>query len=150
MTFSVRVVDNTVTQVLMGRVDGMIQTEEHVGVGWSYDGTNFAEPAPVPVPLEEQREGAVLPRTKFCQQLWRLNILPQVEAIQAARGEWPETFDSFASALAGDEAADAMIEWAGATEIHYNHALLQALALSYASGDQAAATALLDQIYGIS
>lgn len=105
---------------------------------------------PYTPPPEEQRKTAVMTRTAFCQQLWRAGVMTQAEAEAAARGEWPASFAAFASNLTADESTDAKIEWAGATEIRYMAPLLQSLALSYAGDDQAAATAILDQIFGIS
>lgn len=102
-------------------------------------------PAPV-----ERRPSATLDKTSFCIALKDLGVLPASEAVEAARGEWPATFASFTAALSSDAAATAMIRWAGAQVIHYADPLLQSLALVVTSGDQPAATALLDQIFSIS
>lgn len=103
------------------------------------------KPAPT-----ERRPAATLDKTTFCIALKDLGVLPAAEAVAAARGEWPATFASFTAALTADQAATAMIRWAGAQVIHYADPLLQGLALVATSGDQTAATALLDQIFGIS
>lgn len=44
--YSVRVENGIVTQVLAGKTDGLIQTEEHVSPGWAYDGQAFTPPPP--------------------------------------------------------------------------------------------------------
>ena len=111
---------------------------------------SFASQPPAPAPtLQEQRDAAVLDKKTFCKQLRALGVLPIGEASAAARGEWPATFAGFTAGLTPEQAEDAQIEWAGTLNIHYTHPLLQALALSYANDDQAAATAILDQIFGI-
>jgi len=40
------------------------------------------------------------------------------------------------------------VDWAAATTVRYAHPLLQAVALAYA-GNEATATALLDQLFGL-
>jgi hypothetical protein len=104
-----------------------------------------------PEDLGQRRAAAILEKGAFCSMLkpTRANILSVSEAVQAARGDWPATFAAFTASLPEDVAADAQIKWAAATEIHYADPLLQALALHWANGDQAAATAVLDQIFGI-
>ena len=131
---------------------------DYIPAGWTpippqpdpnhtWDGTQWVVAA---VDLQAQRDTAVLDRTTFCKKLRALGVLPIGEASAAARGEWPATFAGFTAGLTPEEAEDAQIEWAGALNIHYTHPLLQALALAYANGDQAGATAILDQIFGIS
>lgn len=101
-------------------------------------------------PAAEQRLAASMSRVDFCKALWRQGLLPQNEAVQAARGEWPATFANFTAGLSADAAADAQIEWAGSMTIRYIAPTLQALALAHAGGDQVQATAILDQLFGIS
>lgn len=104
---------------------------------------------PPAMSLQDKRDRAWLTRTAFCQRLWRLGVLPKPEAVQAARGEWPATFAAYTSSLTDDEATDVQIEWAASSNVVYANPSLQALALANAGGDQAAATALLDQIFEI-
>lgn len=114
------------------------------------DANGFPRAVDAPVPsAAELRAVAVLDRTSFCLALKDMGVLPAAEAVAAARGEWPATFASFTAALTADQAATAMIRWAGAQAIHYADPLLQGLALVATSGDQTAATALLDQIFGL-
>lgn len=99
--------------------------------------------------LADQRSTASLSRLDFCKALWRAGILTPAEAAAAARGEWPATFAGFTAGMTEGDSTDAQIEWAAAATIHYAHPLLQALALSHSNGDQAAATATLDALFGV-
>lgn len=99
--------------------------------------------------VANSRASAIVAKAVFCSALWRAGILSKPEAVQAARGEWPATFAAFTAGLSEADATDAEIKWAAVTEIHYADPLLQGLALYHAQGDQAAATALLDQLFGI-
>ena len=76
-------------------------------------------------------------------------ILTPEEAVVAAVGGWPSSFDGFIAGMTALEIADAKIEWADTANVHYAHQMLQGVALYYAGGNQAAATALLDAIFGI-
>lgn len=105
-------------------------------------------PPPPPTP-PDPRDTAELPRAEFCKALRRAGILPASEAVIAAQGGWPDTFAAFVTGLTPDEAADAQIDWAAAVTIRYTAPLLQHLALGHSGGDQAAATALLDGLFGI-
>jgi hypothetical protein len=61
------------------------------------------------------RTSAVLPRADFCRALKDHGILTPVEAVQAAKGNWPDTFDAAIAALPIDP-FDAQIDWATANE----------------------------------
>lgn len=102
-----------------------------------------------PENLTEKRLKAKLSRWEFCLTLKKSGLLPRNEAVQAGKGEWPATFAAFVSSLNEDEADVAQMRWADAREVHYADPLLQALALHHTKGDQAVATALLDQLFGI-
>ncbi len=101
------------------------------------------------VELEKRRNSAKLSRWEFCLTLKKSGLLPRNEAVQAGKGEWPATFAAFVSSLKEDEADIAQMRWADAREVHYADPLLQALALHHTKGNQAAATALLDQLFEI-
>jgi hypothetical protein len=101
------------------------------------------------VDLAELRASAVLPKLEFCLALWRLSILPKDECKAAARGEWPATFAAFVAGLSEQDATEAEIRWAAATQILYTNPLLQALALFKAGGDRVQAAAFLDAIFGV-
>lgn len=147
--YSVRVYDGAVAQVVKGQVDGWIQTDDKVGLGWAYNQETGDFTETVNHDIQAIRDGAAMARAPFCLKLYDLGILPASEAIEAGEGKWPATFSSFASDLSERDAVEAQTTWAGAMNIHYNHPTLQALALAHASGDQTAATALLDQIFGL-
>ncbi len=119
--------------------------------GWSDENGHSLEEAPEPLPhiptLEEQRAAAVLPKLEFCLALWRLSILPKDECKAAARGEWPATFAAFVAGLSEQDATEAEIRWAAATQIFYANPLLQALAQFKAGGDPVQAAAVLDGIF---
>jgi hypothetical protein len=51
--------------------------------------------------------------------------------------------------LSEQDATEAEIRWAAATQIFYTNPLLQALALFKAGGDPVQAAALLDGIFGV-
>lgn len=99
--------------------------------------------------IESTRAQARMSRWEFCLTLKKSGLLPRNEAVQAGKGEWPATFAAFVSSLNEDEADVAQMRWADAREVHYADPLLQALALHHTKGNQAAATALLDQLFGI-
>jgi hypothetical protein len=121
--------------------------------GWSDENGHCLEAVPEPAPhiatLAEKRAAAVLPKLEFCLALWRLSILPKDECKPAARGEWPATFAAFVAGLSEQDATEAEIRWAAATQIFYTNPLLQALALFKAGGDPVQAAALLDGIFGV-
>jgi hypothetical protein len=121
--------------------------------GWSDENGHSLETAPDVPPhvatLAESRAEAVLPKLEFCLALWRLSILPKDECKAAARGEWPATFAAFVAGLSEQDATEAEIRWAAATQIFYINPLLQALAHLKAGGDLEQAAALLDAIFGI-
>lgn len=114
------------------------------GPGWTWDGSTFSPPA-----APNLRPDATLTRAEFCKALRRLGVLPANEAVIAAQGGWPDTFATFVSGLTAEDAADAQIDWAAATVIHYANPLLGQLALAYANDDQVQAAAILDAIFGI-
>lgn len=116
---------------------------------WALEGIPDVEPPDPGLTVEERRSVATLPRGTFCSRLRRLGVLSNAEAVVAARGGWPDAFANFTARMSEDEAAEAQIEWAAAQNIRYIAPNLQALALVYADGDPAGATAVLDAIYGI-
>lgn len=96
------------------------------GPGWSYDPETGFTP-----PVEDHsawRGTASVPRGLFCTNLMAAGVLPPPEAVAAAKGEWPATFDAALASLTDIEAAAAQIEWAGATSIRRNHPMITTLA----------------------
>lgn len=111
------------------------------------------EPVP-PVPTPEEllasiRATATIDRGPLCKALKDMGILSVASAIVAAKGDWPAEFSGFLSGLDADTQADAQIDWADATVIRYSNPLLQTVALNYTQGNAGQATALLDQLFGI-
>ena len=98
--------------------------------------------------IAARRANAVIDRGPLCKALLAEGILPAASAILAAKGDWPPEFAAFLSALPADDQINAQIDWADASRIRYASPLLQTVALSYA-GTPEAATALLDQFFGI-
>jgi hypothetical protein len=74
--------------------------------------------------LANWRGQATLYRRDFCIALKRAGILPVAEAIAAAKGDWPTTFEAALSALTQDEQDEAQIEWASVVEIRRNHPMI--------------------------
>ena len=85
--------------------------------------------APKAIPkLTKWRATASVSRAAFCTNLMAAGLLPPIEAIAAARGEWPATFAKGLDGLSEAQAAAAQIEWAGAGTIRRNAPLLASLA----------------------
>lgn len=93
--------------------DGPVPLPPHDG-----DATE-TPPDPISAPMDpvaakaSQRTSAVLPRAEFCRALKDHGILTPMEAVQAAKGNWPDTFDSAIAAMPVDP-FDAQIDWATA------------------------------------
>ncbi|MBL4837458.1 MAG: hypothetical protein JKY34_07750 [Kordiimonadaceae bacterium] len=73
------------------------------------------------------RSTASLSRTDFCIALKRAGVLPAGEAVQAARGEWPETFSDALASYSDSEEAE--IVWAGTEVVLRSSSLLESLRL---------------------
>lgn len=63
------------------------------------------------------RSSAVLSRAQFCTRAFRAGLLPKADAIAAAKGEWPPSFDAALAGLPEDVKTEAQIEWAAVNEI---------------------------------
>lgn len=97
---------------------------------------------------DEQRDSATLDVDVFCERVFTLGIMNGTDAEAAARGEWPPSFNAIFAGKSPSEVTVAKIKWAGTKQVRYRNALLNEVALAVA-GSPAAATALLDQIFGI-
>ncbi|MFN7881758.1 MAG: hypothetical protein ACK5PF_01895 [bacterium] len=95
------------------------------------------------------RAEAVIDRGPLCMALYTAGILSGPSAIAASKGEWPPEFNSFLGGLPSAEQVYAQITWANATSVRYANPLLKDAALAFCQGDAAAATALLDQLFGV-
>ena len=96
------------------------------------------------VPIEEIRAGASLDLGPFCMALVGAGILPAIEAIDAAKGNWPATFNAALAGLSDAERVGAQIEWASAQRIRRNHPLIAMLAAAANLTD-----AQVDALFGI-
>lgn len=96
---------------------------------------NYGDVAPYEPPEEpdeeslraEWRETATLSRAKFCLALKREGILPEDEAVDAAKGNWPASFTSAMEGLDVD-VVEAQIIWASVSTIYRNDPVLAAVA----------------------
>ncbi|MFN7185423.1 MAG: hypothetical protein ACK5VE_03515 [Alphaproteobacteria bacterium] len=111
------------------------------------------EDAPVLMSPEDHiamiRASATLDRETLCRALRSQGKLSDESAIEATAGRWPVEFDAVIQGVTPEQAWDAKVAWAGANTVRYQNPLLQAAALAFLQGDAAAATALLDQLFGI-
>lgn len=79
--------------------------------------------------LTDWRATAVTTRTKFCIAAKRAGVLTAAEAILAAQGGWPASFDAALSSLPVNiDADEAQIVWAATTEVRRNDPVLVAVA----------------------
>ena len=99
--------------------------------------------------LAAKRAAAVTDRGPLCLALYAAYILSADSAKEAAKGNWPSEFNGFLAGLNPFQQLAAEIAWADATVVRYSNALLQQAALDFA-GTEAAATMVLDQLFGIS
>lgn len=94
--------------------------------------------------LAAARASARLSRREFCLALSRAGILTPMDAVAAARGDWPASLAGFLDYLTDDEAADAQIEWAAAGHVERTAPLILILG-SWLSLDDAA----VDVMFGV-
>lgn len=111
-------------------------------IGDTWDGTSFVSP---PVDLDAWRAGAAVSRTEFCLALKRADILPASEAVAAAQGNWPATFQAVLTNTPEIDADEAQIIWAGAVDISRNHPLIAPLQVAASLTD-----AQVDALFGFS
>lgn len=121
---------DTVTNVIVAEAEfaasiGAVECPEGVGIGWTYDGTTWAAPAPVPTPVP----------TSASMRQARLALL------QA--GKLADVTTAI-NALASPAKEAAQIEWEYATEVRRDSALMQQLAAAIGL-DDAALDALFTQ-----
>jgi hypothetical protein len=95
------------------------------------------------IPIEVIRAEMVISRGAFCLALAGAGVLPPVEAIDAAKGNWPATFAAALTGLSDAEGFGAQIEWATAQNIRRTHPLLAVLAAAAGLSD-----AQVDALFG--
>lgn len=129
--------DDTGTRIdmmLLHPLHGEIQitlTEADYPQLWS-EVVGSGDVAPYVPPTEEERRAefrstAVMTRTNFCTALRSAGILNRAEAIAAAKGDWPASFEPMLEGMTEDEADAALILWAGITVIERSHPLLESV-----------------------
>ena len=111
------------------------------------------EDAPVLMSPEDHiamiRASTTLDRETLCRALHSQGKLSDESAIEATAGRWPVEFNAVIQGMTPQQVWDAKVAWAGANTVRYGNPVLQAAALAFCQGDAAAATALLDQLFGI-
>ena len=101
---------------------GAVECPEGVGIGWTYDGTTWAAPAPEPIPVPtvasmRQARLALLQAGKLADVTTAINALPS-PAKEAAQIEW-----EYATEVRRDSALMKQL----AAAIGLDHAALDAL-----------------------
>lgn len=109
----------------------------------------FADPPTQEEILAMRRASASTDRETLCRALHSQGKLSDESAIDATAGRWPVEFDAVTQGMTPAQVLDAKISWAGANTVRYGNPVLQAAALAFCQGNAAAATALLDQLFGI-
>lgn len=99
--------------------------------------------------LSQRRSVAQIDRGPLCKALLAAGILSPASAILASQGRWPTEFDAFLKQMTEGQQAVAQIDWADAYVVRYQNQMLQDAALLWCQGDAEAATALLDQLFGL-
>ncbi len=107
------------------------------------------EPEPVGPSLADRRAEAKMDRGPLCKALRAAGILSDASAVVAAKGDWPAEFEGVLEAMAPTTRVDAQIDWADASVVRYQNPLLQSVAVAWCNGDEAQASALLDQLFGL-
>lgn len=81
--------------------------------------------------LTEWRNSAALTRAQFCIGAKRLGLLPEQDAVAAAKGEWPQSFaDALAALPVEIDATEAQITWAATATVARMDPILLAVAAS--------------------
>lgn len=80
-----------------------------------------------PDPILTFRSEATLTRADFIIAITMAGVIPQSEALEAAKGEWPSTFAEVLSHLPAAAQFGARVAWATATSISRNHPLISML-----------------------
>lgn len=93
--------------------------------------------------LAAWRATAKMSRTDFCLALAGAGILTGAEAVSAARGDVPASFEPLVSAMPDQEALEARIRWAAMTEVERLNPFIATVAAASSIPDAA-----LDEIFG--
>ena len=77
--------------------------------------------------LKEWREGANTSREAFCMACFKAGILSSDEAVIAAQGVWPASFDNSLVDFTDSQIVEAKIQWACTNTVQRNSVLLEKL-----------------------
>lgn len=77
--------------------------------------------------LRNWRDTATLTRRQFCLACLQAGLLTPDDAVTAASGGWPASFDAALAGLSAMEVAAAKVEWAAVSTIRRNAPLLVAV-----------------------
>lgn len=86
-----------------------------------------AEIETTPEQIDAARHASAIGRHGFCLNLVKQGVLTPSQAIEAARGAWPQAMEAFLLYLDADQSLDAQIEWAAAVNIHRMHPFVLSL-----------------------
>lgn len=104
---------------------GTIEVPKRPSPDHVWDGGAWAiSDAAVAARLSEWRKGASLTRRQFCLACLQAGLLTPDDAVTAASGGWPASFDAALVGLSAMEAAAAKVEWAAVGTIWRNAPLL--------------------------
>ena len=97
----------------------------------------------VPIPIEEQREKAALPRSTFIVAALDAGILSEADAEQAVNG-WPTGWDAFFDGQPARNRIAAKAEWASITTVRRDAPLIEQLRVFKGLTEEQ-----IDQMFGI-
>lgn len=107
--------------------NGWIEAVGSVGPGWTYDGGNFAEPAPAPEPVP-----ALISDRQFFQQLAVMGLITEAEALDAVGpGILPASMLALINMLPQEQRFSTKIILTGATAFERSHPLTPVLGGMY-------------------
>lgn len=89
------------------------------------------------------RDGATLTRRQFCLACLQAGLLTPADAVTAATGGWPATFDAALADLTELQVAAAKVEWAAVSVIRRSAPLLAAVQATAGVTDEQ-----LDSLFG--
>lgn len=124
-----------------------IDANDDTYIGQQFDGQKFVERVPtaeeLAAKLAEWRYNATLSRRQFCIAAYRAGLLSEADAVLAAKGEWPASFDAALTGLPANVVTEAKIEWAAVSEIRRSAPLLETVRQSNGVTEEA-----LDTMFG--
>lgn len=93
--------------------------------------------------LAAWRDSVTLSRRQFCLACLQAGLLSPDDAVIAARGDWPASFNAALAGLSEMEVAAAKVEWAAVSVIRRNAPLLAVVQATAGVSD-----AVLDALFG--